>query len=91
MASDSSGIITLFVFFLGLALCMWRKPHGDRWHVALCVAAGTLWCVLPLFEPGMRSPVYGFIVAGFLIVGLAEPVQRRMASARSVTRRSLRR
>jgi hypothetical protein len=53
-------MITLSLFLLGVALCLWRAPHGDRLHVILCLFAATLWCGLLLFDPATRSPMFGF-------------------------------
>ena len=76
MAADFHQIATLFVFFFGVALCMWRWPQGDRWHVVLCVIAAELWCGLLVFEPRTRTPGFGFIVINFLIIGVSRPFQR---------------
>lgn len=76
MAPDIHQVATLLVFFLGVALCMWRLPHGDRWHAALCVIAAALWCSLLLFEPRTRTFGYGLIVSNFLIIALSRPFQR---------------
>jgi hypothetical protein len=78
MAADIHNIVTLFVFFLGVALAMWRWPQADRWHVVLCLIAAALWCGLPLFEPRTRSAGFGFIVIYFLIVALSKPFRRRV-------------
>jgi len=78
MAADTHQVITLFVFFFGVALSMWRWPQADRWHVMLCVIAVVLWCGLPWFEPSMRTTDYGFIVANFLIIGLSRTFRRRV-------------
>ena len=81
MAADTTQLITLFVFFFGVALCMWRLPQADRWHVILCGIAATLWGGLLLFEPRTRTPGYGFIVINFLIIAIS-------ARARSDLQRS---
>ena len=86
MAADTNHVATWFVFFFGVALCMWRLPHADRWHVVLCGIAAVLWCGLLLFEPRTRTPGYGFIVINFLIIALsvrARSVLRRQSSDRS--------
>jgi hypothetical protein len=75
MAADTSQIVTLFGFFFGVGLCMWRWPQGDRWHVGLCVIAAALWCGLLLFEAGTRTPGF-FIVITFLIIGLSRRPRR---------------
>jgi hypothetical protein len=77
MAADNHQIVTLFVFFFGVALSMWRWPQADRWHVVLCVIAAALWCGLLLFEPRTRTLGFGFIVINVLILGLSRPFQRR--------------
>lgn len=77
MAPDIHQVVTLLVFFLSVALSMWRLPHGDRWHFALCVIAAVLWCGLPLFEPRTRTFGYGLIASNFLIIALSRPFQRR--------------
>jgi hypothetical protein len=76
MPNDPS-IIPLVLFFVGVALCFWRTPQADRWHVMLCVVAGVLWCVLPIFEPTMRRSGYALVVLTFLILGLSQPLRRR--------------
>jgi hypothetical protein len=78
--ANSPSIAPLILFFVGLALCFWRTPQGDRWHVILCIAAGILWCTLPIFEPSMRRSGYGMTVALFLIIGLTQPLRRRAES-----------
>ena len=77
MATDTRQVITLFVFFLGVGLCLWRVPQADRWHFVLCAIAAALWCGLLLFEPRTRTPGYGFTVVTFLTCALAQPLQRR--------------
>jgi hypothetical protein len=79
MASDTHQIATLFVFFFGVTLCMWRLPHADRWHVALCVIAAALWCSLLLFEPRTRTLGFGLIVGSFLVIALSRPFRRTPA------------
>jgi hypothetical protein len=69
---EAPNAITLVVFFLGVALCMWRLPRADRSHVVLCSIAGLLWCKLPLFDPSTRSLGYPFVVATFLGIGLSQ-------------------
>lgn len=80
MAADIQQIITLFVFFLAVTLCMWRWPQGDRWHVRLCVVAAVLWCGLLVFEPRTRTWMYGLIVINFLLIGLSRPYRLRVES-----------
>jgi hypothetical protein len=72
-------LASLFLFFVGLGVCFWRAPYADRRHLMLCLLAGALWCTLPLFEPSMRRPGYGFVVASFLIIGLTQPLRDRLA------------
>jgi drug/metabolite transporter (DMT)-like permease len=76
MAADTHQIVTLFMFFFGVALCVWRWPQGDRWHVVLCVIAAALWCGVLLFEPRTRTIGFGFIVMNFLMIGLSRPFRR---------------
>lgn len=80
MASDARQIVTLFVFFFGIALVMWRAPQRDRSHLALRTVAAALWCGLLLFEPRTRTPAYGFAVVSFLVFGLGQPFRRRPQS-----------
>jgi hypothetical protein len=80
VASDTHQIVTLFVFFFGVALCFWRVPQADRWHVVLCVIAAALWCGLLLFEPRTRTPPFGFVVVTFLVIGMSQPFRRRADS-----------
>jgi drug/metabolite transporter (DMT)-like permease len=77
MAPDTHQLVTLFVFFFGVALCFWRVPQADRWHVVLCVVAAAFWCGLLLFEPRTRTAGYGFVVITFLVCGLSQSFQRR--------------
>jgi hypothetical protein len=77
MAPDIHQIATLCVFFLGVALCMLRLPHADRWHVVLCVIAAALWCSLLLFEPRTRTSGFALIVGNFLIIGLSRAFRHR--------------
>ena len=74
-------MITLILFFAGVALCLWRIPQADRKHVILCLVAGVLWAALPLFDPSMRVLGYGFVVTSFLIISLSQPRRRRRAEA----------
>ena len=78
MATDTSQVVTLFVFFFGVGLCMWRAPQGDRTHIKLCSIALILWCALLLFEPRTRTPGYGFIVMMLLLTELSRVFQRRV-------------
>jgi hypothetical protein len=73
-------VITLLLFFVGVALCLWRVPQADRKHVILCLLAGALWAALPLFDPSMRKLGYAFVVAYFLIISLSQPRRRRAES-----------
>jgi Na+/H+ antiporter NhaD/arsenite permease-like protein len=82
VAVDTRQIIALFVFFFGLALCMWRAPKADRWHVVLRLIAVTLWCGLLVFEPRTRTVGYGFVVTTFVIAALSEPLQGRFSFRR---------
>lgn len=82
MAADTRQIATLFIFFFGTALVMWRALHGDRWHVVPCVIAAVLWGGLLLFEPRTRTPGYGFSVVTLLIFGLSKTFQRRFSLRR---------
>ena len=75
--ANTSNVASLILFFVGVALCFWRVPRADRKHVILCIAAGVLWCSLPIFEPSMRRSGYGLVVASFLIIGLTQPLRRR--------------
>ncbi|MEP7304115.1 MAG: hypothetical protein ABJA98_01230 [Acidobacteriota bacterium] len=70
----------LILFLVGVAVCVWRIPQADRWHVILCIIAGVLWCSLPVFEPSMRSSGYVLVVVAFLVIGLTQPLRRRAAS-----------
>ena len=79
MAPDIHQIVTLVIFFLGLALCMWRAPRADRWHVVLCGAASVLWCSLLAFEPRTRTPGYGFVVVTLLTIGFSQSINRRLS------------
>ena len=82
MAVDIHQIVILFIFFFGVALCMWRAPRADRWHVLLCVIAATLWSGLLVFEPRTRTLGCGVVVATFLIIGLSKPIQARFLTRR---------
>jgi hypothetical protein len=75
--ANSPNIITLILFFVGMALCFWRVPQADRKHVILCLVAGVLWPILPIFEPSMRRGGYGVVVTLWLIIGLTQPLRRR--------------
>ena len=70
-------VAPLVLFFVGVALCMWRVPQADRPHLLLCGGAGILWAILPVFEPSMRTVGYAFIVSSFLVIGLTQPLRRR--------------
>ena len=73
-------LIALVLFFVALAICFWRMPQADRRHLALCVAAGLIWCALPLFEPSMRQSGYALVVSGFLVLGLSQLFRRRASN-----------
>ena len=73
----SPSVIPLLLFFVGLALCFWRIPQADRWHVILCMIAGVRWFTLPIFEPTMRRSGYPLVVTSFLIFGLSQRLRRR--------------
>jgi hypothetical protein len=75
--SDGPNIVTVIVLFLGVALCFWRAPRADGWHVLRCLIAGALWCSLLIFDPSTRKPMFGVAVSAFLILGLGQNVQRR--------------
>ena len=78
MATDTRQVVTLFMFFVAVALCMWRWPQADRWHVVLCVVVAALWCGVLWFEPRTRTTGFGFIVVALLTIGLRRPFQRRL-------------
>jgi drug/metabolite transporter (DMT)-like permease len=79
MPTDVRQVVTLFLFFLGIALCMWRTPRGDRWHVALCLSAAVIWSGVALFEPRTRTLGFGVVVGSFLALGLFKALQGRAA------------
>ena len=78
--ANTPAVAPLILFFVGVALCFWRVPQADRKHVMLCIAAGLLWCTLPIFEPSMRRSGYGLVVVLFLIIGLTQPLRGRAKS-----------
>ena len=78
--AETPHVSTLVVFFLGVALCLWRAPQADRRHVILCLIAAGLWCVLLIVDPGTRKPGFGFTTATFLFIGLSQPFRRRAES-----------
>jgi hypothetical protein len=63
-------IVPLTLFFIAVAVCFWRAPQAGRTHLLLCVIAGAIWSVLPIFEPSMRTSSYVLVVATFLLCGL---------------------
>lgn len=77
MATDTQQVVTLFVFFLGVALCFVRWPQADRWHIVLCCIAAGLWTSCLLLEPRTRTLGFGIIVVSFLVIGLSRPFKRR--------------
>ena len=63
--------LLLFVGWLGgLVLLAWRSPAGVRSPRAACAVGATIWCVLPLWEPAMRTVTYVGLTAAFLVSGL---------------------
>ena len=66
--------LALFVFYVGLVLCGWRKRQADRWHIVLCMTAIALWSGTLLFLPATRLPMLG--VAAITFLSLASPFQR---------------
>ena len=77
MTTDIQQVVTLFVFFLGVALCFVRWPQADRWHVVLCFIAAGLWLICLLLEPRTRTFGFGLIVANFLIIALSRPLRSK--------------
>jgi uncharacterized membrane protein YjjB (DUF3815 family) len=75
--AHSPNIVTLFVFFFGLALCFWRAPNADRWHVSLCLIAAGLWISLVFLDPTTRNPMFAVATSTFLIIALAKYFRRR--------------
>ena len=71
MATDGQQVATLFAFFLGVALCMWRWPRADRWHYALSAVAAVLWTGLLILDPRVRTPGFALIVGGFMTIALS--------------------
>ena len=69
-------VTTLFLFFLGVALCFLRWPQGDRWHVIFCLVAATIWAGLLFFVPATRAAGFAFVTLSFLSLALARPLQR---------------
>ena len=83
MSTDANQVATLFVFFFGVGLSMWRLPQADRWHRILCGIAAAVWFGLLLFEPRARTPGYGFVIMTLLVISLsarARPDVRRHTS-----------
>jgi hypothetical protein len=78
--ADTLNIVTLFLFFFGVALCFWRVPQADRWHLVLCLVAAGLWGSLPLLNPSTRTPMFAVVTSSFLIMALAQYFQRRTGS-----------
>ena len=68
---------TLLLFFVGVGLCLLRAPQGDRWHAALCAAAGLLWGVLPVVDPSTRTSGFGFTTTFLLALALSQFARRR--------------
>ena len=80
MAADTQQIITLFVFFLGVVLCFWRFPQGDRLHIGSCFVAAGLWCGVLFFEPRARTVMFGVTTVTWLITALSRPFRRHRDS-----------
>lgn len=80
MCEDTRVLTTLLVYFLALALCFWRLPQADRWHIALCAVAAILWTAIPVFNPQTRTLMYGLGVLAFLMTSLSQPIRRRVES-----------
>jgi drug/metabolite transporter (DMT)-like permease len=77
MPADVRQIVVLFAFFLGVGLCMWRGPVGDRRHVMFCLAAAALWATVATFEPRTRTLGFGIVCAGLLGTGLFRMARNR--------------
>jgi hypothetical protein len=69
---DTRNILTIFVFFFGLALCFWRAPQADRWHLVLWLIAVTIWSNLLLLGPSTRNPMFGVALGTFLMLALGD-------------------
>jgi hypothetical protein len=78
--ADGPNVATLFVFFLGVALCFWRVPQADRGHVVLCLAAAGLWGGLLVFDPATQKSGFVLVTATFLVVSLSQTLRRRAES-----------
>ena len=69
--------LTLFVFFLAVALCFFRAPQGDRWHV---LRGPSLPCFVVRWPPAFphcgrgRTPC---AAGSFLILGLFQVARQR--------------
>ena len=72
--THSADVTTLFVYFLGVALCFWRSPsnRGDRGHLTLCLTAALLWGGLLLFNPATRKPHFALTTGAFLMISLLQ-------------------
>ena len=79
MITEVQPVVTLFLFFLGVALCFVRWPQADRWHVVSCFIAAGLWASCLLLEPRTRTFGFGLIVVNFLVIALSRPLRQRRA------------
>ena len=77
-------LTVLFVFFLGVALCFWRAPQADRWHVVLCFIAAAIWGSLLWLVPSLRTWPFIFSALIFFLIGVLQqfirPLQSSLAS-----------
>ena len=79
---ETSSIIALFAFFLGMGLCLWRFNEADRWHAALCGIAAILWAGMFLFEPAIRKAGF-FLGTAFILLFTLGQCFRRSTVVRS--------
>jgi hypothetical protein len=77
MEADVRQIITLLMFFGGVALCFIRWPRGDRLHVVFCAMAVALWFGCWVLEPKTRGWVFVGTAGYMLFISLYRPHRRR--------------
>jgi hypothetical protein len=73
---ETSTIVALFVFLVGLGLCAWRFREADGLHAILCLIAAVLWSSMLIFEPATRRLSFAMATGFFFLFAVGQYFRR---------------